>query len=148
MSRDGGTLSLPARAADLWATGARYVLRFAPRLNPATLGAALEQTCLFQSGQPAVTLPFPRLHIGVILGELTITQRARTYSLSHQPAASPACERRADRQPLGADVSPVSLNPVVHLASRSTGVHQATLPATIRSSHAVGPDGRVWGQLR
>jgi len=148
VSRDGGTLSLPARAADLWATGARYVLRFAPRLNPATLGAALEQTCSFSvrpaGGDPAVP---STAHEAVILGELTITQRARTYSLSHQPAVSSSLSVERIGSLLGADVSPVSLEPGgalgVTIYWRASGDVARDYTVFV---HAVGPDGRVWGQ--
>lgn len=148
ISRDSGTLPLPARAADLWATGARYVLRFAPRLAPTTIAAALEETCSFSvrpvSGDP--TVPSTAREV-VILGELVITQRFRTYTLSHQLTVSSSLTVDGIGSLLGADVSPVSLGPGdavgVTLYWRVSGDVARDYTIFV---HAVGPDGRVWGQ--
>ncbi len=148
VSRDGGTLSLPVGRPALWTVGVRYVLRFAPRLSPAIATAALEETC-WLSVTPSGGDPMAPSTLGetVVLGGLTIVQRPRSYTLSHQPGISARLTAARIGSLLGADISPVSLGPgdalSVTLYWRASGDAPRDYTVFV---HAIGPDGRVWGQ--
>jgi 4-amino-4-deoxy-L-arabinose transferase-like glycosyltransferase len=131
----GGDLALAPSAPSTWPEGHRYIAQYAPRTDP-----------LLPEGPCTLTVGFgPDEEI--ILGEVTIRQRARRFAPPQQPQTTLDLTVGDFARLVGVDISRSTLAPGetfdVTLYSQATGTADRDYTAFV---HIVGPEGQNWAQ--
>jgi len=130
-----GDLPVAPSAPVMWREGHRYIGQYAPRMDPLLPEGACTLTVGLGSGE------------AVILGEVTIRQRERRFTLPRQPQTALEVAMGDFAHLVGVDVSRSTLAPgetfEVTLYTQATGTADRDYTVFV---HVVGPDGRTWAQ--
>ncbi len=143
-SRDGGDLSLLAYGLAAWNPGYPYVLRFAPRVDPDTP----EGPCVVSVWPVAEGSDTASAMDGhIVVGDVAIAQRPRNFVAPDDLDVVSTVAADQFARLLGVNFATTNLD--------SGGSLTVTLYWHVQGDaardytvfvHAVGPDGRVWGQ--
>ncbi len=130
-----GNLPLAPSAPATWRQGHRYTAQYAPRTAPLLPEGACTLTVTLGPGEE------------IILGEVTIRQRARRFALTQQPQTTLDVTVGDFAHLVGADISRSTLAPgetfEVTLYTQATGTAERDYTAFV---HVIGADGQIWAQ--
>jgi len=130
-----GDLPLASTAPATWREGHRYIAQYAPRTAPLLPEGVCTLTVTLEPGAE------------IVLGEVTIRQRARRFALTQPPQTALDVAIDDFARLVGVDVSRSTLAPgetfEVTLYTQAVGTADRDYTAFV---HLVGPDGRIWAQ--